>query len=91
MEIEQEIQNLIEEYIKKVEEKESDLISFKEKIGEIISGSEKEFTDTVSDLDNKFELNDIGEEEYLTLIREKKEMIFNNVKEKLDSLVSSLG
>ena len=86
-----EIQNLIDEYIKQVEDKEGDLLAFQAKIDGIISDSKKELATTTADLDAKFDENKISEEEYLKMFREKKENILKETKEKLDSLVQSLA
>lgn len=88
--MDQEIKNLIDEYVKQIESKESDLLLLKRKIDEIIFHAQKEMKDIVSDLDAKFNANDITEEEYLKLMREQKAVILQKTKEKLDSFVQSI-
>lgn len=90
MEIDKEIKNLIAEYIKKVEDKEEILTLFKNNIDKIISDSKKRLKQITSDLDIKFEANNISEEEYLNLFRKSKIEILNKTKEELNSLIQSL-
>lgn len=88
MEMDEEIKNLIEEYVKKIEDKEEELTFFKKEIDLIISESKKELQQATADLDAKFDVNKISEEEYLTLFRKSKEDILKKSKEKMDSLIA---
>ena len=83
-----EIKNLIEEYVKKIENKEEELTLFKKEIEKIISESKKELQQVTIDLDVKFNANDISEEEYLASFRQSKENILKSTKEKMDSLIA---
>ncbi len=87
MEIDPELQNLIDEYVKQIESKEDDLIGLKRNIDGIISVSKRELDSTTTSLEKKFNTNEISEEEYLTKFRAEKENILNNTKEKLDALL----
>jgi len=87
MEIDTELQNLIDEYVKQVESKEDDLVGLKRNIDGIISVSKQEIKNAMSDLDKKFDANEISEEDYLVKLRTEKENIFKKTKEKLDSLL----
>ena len=87
MEIDPELQNLIDEYVKQVENKEDDLVGLKRNIDGIISVSKQEISSTIADLDKKFDANEISEEEYLAKLRAGKEGIITKTKEKLDSLL----
>lgn len=90
MEIDTELQNLIDEYVKKIEGKEEKLTSLNQEIEKIISDAKKELKILAADLDVKFDANKLGEEEYLTLFRKSKTEILEKTKEKLNSLVKSL-
>lgn len=90
MEIDTELQNLIDEYVKKIEGKEEELTSFNQEIEKIISDSKKELVKTTKDLDIKFDANNISEEEYLSLFRKGKAEILEKTKEKLNSLLTKL-
>jgi glucose-6-phosphate-specific signal transduction histidine kinase len=90
MEPEQEIKNLIEEYVKSIEGKEEELTSFKSSIDKILNESKKELQKVTSDLDAKFDSNNLSEEEYLTLFKQAKEDILKNTKEQLDLLIQNL-
>ena len=88
--MDQEIKNLIEEYVKKIGDKEEDLISFKSKIDEILLLSKQKLKKVTSDLDLKFNSNSIREEEYLNLFRKEKDEILQRTKEELDVLIKNL-
>ena len=90
MEMDTELQNLINEYVKKIENKEEELASFNQEIGKIISDDKKELAKITKNLDAKFDANNLGEEEYLRLFREGKAEILEKTKEKLNYLVKSL-
>jgi ribosomal protein S3 len=79
MEPEQEIKNLIEEYVKSIEGKEEELTSFKSSIDKILNESKKELQKVTSDLDAKFDSNNLSEEEYLTLFKQAKEDILKKM------------
>ena len=81
---------LIEEYVKKIGDKEEDLISFKSKIDEILLLSKQKLKKVTSDLDLKFNSNSIREEEYLNLFRKEKDEILQRTKEELDVLIKNL-
>ncbi|MEI8174599.1 MAG: hypothetical protein WCG28_01465 [bacterium] len=87
MEIDTELQNLINEYVKQVENKEDDLVGLRRNINGIILVSKQELKNETSDLDKKFNLNEISEEEYLIKFRAVKEGILNKTKDKLNSLL----
>ena len=89
MEIDAELQNLIDEYIKQVEAKEDDLVGLKRNIDGIISVSKRELENAVSDLDKNFDANKINEEEYLVKLRAEKKNILDKAKSKMDALVAS--
>jgi hypothetical protein len=88
MDIDQEIKNLIEEYVKKIEDKEEELTLFKKEIDSIISESKKELQQVTTDLEVKFNANEINEEEYLISFRKSKEDILKRAKEKMDVLIA---
>lgn len=88
--MDEEIKNLIEEYVKKIEDKEEELTSFKKEIDLIIFESKKELQKVTSELDVKFNSNNISEEEYLGLFRKNKEDILKSAKEKMNALIQSL-
>jgi len=83
-----EIKNLIEEYIKKIEDKEEELTLFKKEIDKIIFESKKELQQVTVDLDAKFDANNISEEEYLVFFRKSKEDILKKTKEKMATLIA---
>ena len=87
-EIDLELQNLINEYVKQIEAKEDDLVGLKRNIDGIISVSKKELKKATADFDKKFDANEISEEEYLVKFRTEKENILSKTKEKLDSLLN---
>lgn len=87
MEIDLELQNLIDEYVKQVESKEEDLVGLKRNIDGIISASKRELQNHTLDLDKKFNGNEINEEEYLSEFRKVKENILKSAKEKLNSII----
>ncbi len=91
MDIDQEIKNLIDEYVKKIEDKEAELTLFKKEIEQILSDSKEELVRATANLDAKFNDNNITEEEYLAELREEKEVILKNTKERLDLLVQGLS
>ncbi len=84
MEIDTELQNLINEYVRQIENKEEDLVGLKRNIDGITSVAKQDLKNTVSVLDKEFDANEIGEEEYLTRLRTEKQNILNKTKEKLD-------
>ena len=85
--MDEEIKNLIEEYVKKIEDKEEELTLFKNEIDSIILESKKELQKVTSELDVKFNSNNISEEEYLGLFRKNKEDILKSAKEKMNALI----
>lgn len=87
MEIDTELQNLIDEYVKQVEKKEDDLVGLKRNIDGIISVSKQELKNATINLDKKFNANEISEDQYLASIRAEKENILKKAKEKMDSLM----
>ena len=87
MEIDVELQNLIDEYVKQVEAKEDDLLGLKSNIDGIILTSKNEMGKVTTSLDKAFNANKISEEEYLTKFRAEKENILKRTKEKLDALL----
>ncbi len=87
-EIDLELQNLINEYVKQIEAKEDDLVGLKRNIDGIISVSKQELKKATADFDKKFDANEISEEEYLVKFRTEKENILSKTKEKLDSLLN---
>jgi len=90
MEIDQEIKNLIDEYVKQVENKEDDLVGLKRNIDGITSMAKADLKNVISGLDLKFDANEISEEEYLSKLRMGKESILEKTREKLNSLTKSL-
>ncbi len=89
MEIDSELQNLIDEYVKQVESKEDDLLGLRRNIDGIISASKQELKSATAGLDKKFNAHEISEEEYLAQFRAEKENILKKAKEKFDSLLKS--
>ena len=87
MKINAELQNIIDEYFKKVEDKQDDILGLKRNIDSIISLSKQELGKVTKTLDKDFDENKISEEEYLIKFREEKEIIVKNTIIKLDSLV----
>lgn len=87
MEIDAELQNLINEYVKQIESKEEDLVGLKRNIDGITSVAKQELKQAISELDKKFDANEISEEEYLVKLRAEKEKILNQTKEKLDAFL----
>jgi hypothetical protein len=90
MEIDQDIQKIIDEYVEKIQDKENELVSFKDKVDGIISSSENELEIVTKNLDERFNKNSINEEEYIKEFRIEKENILNRTKDELNSLVKSL-
>lgn len=88
--MDEEIKNLIEEYIKRIESKEADLVLLKREIDKIIFHAQSEMRKTSTDLDQKFDRSSLTEEEYLKLFREEKEKILLRTKERLDSLIQGI-
>jgi len=64
--------NLINEYVKKIESKEEEMLFLKAKINDILKRAERRMELKISELDNLFNLHKINEEEYLKLLREEK-------------------
>ena len=87
--MDEEIKNLIDEYVKQIEGKETDLVLLKRKIDEIIFHAQTGMKAALADLDARFDENKITEQEYLKLMREQKSTILQKIKEKLDLLVQS--
>ncbi|MFA5751171.1 MAG: hypothetical protein WC898_02675 [Candidatus Paceibacterota bacterium] len=83
-----ELQNLINEYVKQIENKEEDLVNLKQNIEDIISFEKEELEQTITELDKCFDKNEINEEEYLTKLRAEKENIINKTKEKLKTFLA---
>lgn len=83
-----ELQNLINEYVKQIENKEEDLVNLKRNIEDIISFEKGELEQTITELDKCFDKNEISEEEYLTKLRAEKENILNKTKEKLKTFLA---
>ena len=83
-----ELQNLINEYVKQIENKEEDLVNLKRNIEDIISFEKEELEQTIIELDKCFDKNEISEEEYLTKLRAEKENIINKTKEKLKTFLA---
>lgn len=88
MEIDAELQNLINEYVKQIESKEEDLVGLKRNIDGITSVAKQELKQAISELDKKFDANEISEEGYLVKLRAEKENILNKTKEKLDAFLA---
>jgi|APCry1669188970_1035186.scaffolds.fasta_scaffold114135_2 hypothetical protein len=88
--MDEEIKNLIDEYVKQIESKETDLVFLKREIDKIIFHAQGEMKKASTDLDQKFDTNSLTEEEYLKLFREEKEKVLQKTKEKLDSLVQGI-
>ena len=91
MEIDAELKNLIDEYIKEIENKEGDLVSFKKMVDGVISDSKKSLDQTQENLEKRFEANEITEEEYLSLFRESKKSVLEEAKIKFSTLLSDLS
>lgn len=87
MELDTELQNLINGYVKQIESKVDDLAGLKRNIDSITSGSERELQQVIFELDKNFDAHEISEEEYLVKMRAEKENILKRAKEKLDSLL----
>lgn len=88
--MDEEIKNLVEEYVKQIESKEADFVLLKKGIDEIISHAQKEIGDTIADLDVKFDEHNITEEEYLALLRAEKGKILQKTKKRLGSLIQGI-
>jgi hypothetical protein len=82
--------NLINEYVKKIESKEEEMLFLKAKINDILKRAERRMELKISELDNLFNLHKINEEEYLKLLREEKNKILNETRDKLNFLLSDL-
>ena len=91
MEIDAELKNLIDEYIKEIENKEGDLVSFKKMVDGVISDSKKSLDQTKENLEKRFEAKEITEEEYLSLFRESKKSVLEEAKIKFSTLLSDLS
>ncbi len=91
MDTQQEIKKLIAEYVKKLEDKEGELTAFKKEIEAIISTSKEDLAKATTDLDLRFNNNEISEDEYLSLFRDQKQSILLATKGKLDALVKNLN
>lgn len=84
--MDQELQELIIEYVKKIEAKESDINLIKIKVNNILDDAKKETEILITNLDIKFNENKISEGEYLIQLREEKDKILNIVKNKLSQI-----
>jgi thymidylate kinase len=82
--------NLINEYVKKIESKEEEMLFLKAKINDILKRAERRMELKISELDDLFNLHKINEEEYLKLLREEKNKILNETRDKLNLLLSDL-
>lgn len=91
MEIDQDIQKIIDDYIIQIQDKEEEVLEFKKKIDKVISNSQKEFEIIIKNLDEKFDAGKLNEEEYLLEFRSGKDNIIKNTKEKLDYLIKNLN
>lgn len=89
--MDEEIKNLIEEYVKQIENKEADIVLLKREIDKIVFHGQKEMKDVLANLDTKFDENNITEEQYLEMLRAEKEKILQKTKERLDLLVQGIG
>jgi len=88
--MDEEFKKLIDDYVKQIEDKETDLTLLKNKIDEIVHGARTEMGSVSGNLDLKFESNEISEEEYLNLLRKEKATILQKTEEKLSSLVGEI-
>lgn len=84
--MDQELQELIIEYVKKIEAKESDINLIKIKVNNILDDAKKETEILITNLDIKFNENKISEEEYLIQLQQEKDKILNIVKNKLSQI-----
>ncbi len=88
--MDEEIQKIVQEYVKQIESKEADLVFLQREIDKVIFLAQKKVKDVMVELDAKFDENSISEEEYLSLLRAEKEKILLNTKESLDKLVQGI-
>ena len=88
--MDEEFKKLIDDYVKQIEDKETDLTLLKNKIDEIVYGARTEMSSVSEKLDLKFDSNEINEEEYLNLLRKEKATILQKTEEKLNSLVHDI-
>lgn len=88
--MDEEIKNLIEEYVRQIENNEADISSLKTGIDEIVYSAKKEMGSALAGLDEKFDAGSITEEEYMDMARKEKAVILEKTKEKLDTAVHGI-
>lgn len=85
-----EIKDIIEEYVGQIENKEADIVSLKKEIDIIIDGAKKDMASLLAELDKKFDEGGITEQEYMDMARKEKELILEKAKGRLDLLVHEI-
>lgn len=88
--MEQELKQVIDEYIRAIEANESQLVHVKAKIDVYVARAEQELQGYISALDVKFDANEVTEEEFLAQVRSRKAEILADTKTKLNDLVATL-
>jgi len=87
MTVDNELDKLIRNYVKKLEEKEGVLLSAKKEIEKIINDSKKQLFKIIKNLDSEFNLHKIDEKEYMSVFLSKKETVQIETVQKLDVLI----
>lgn len=88
MEIDEELKNLIAEYVRQIEAREDDLLGLQRNIDGITNTAKNELQKVTNQLDNKFDANEISEEEYLIQFRAAKADILKSTQGKMDALLT---
>lgn len=91
MEIDKDTQKAIDDYVESINDKEEELLSFKNRVNAILSASEIKLEEIIKALDKEFNSNKIDEDIYLNKIKESKNQIIKDAQVDLDNLLKSLS
>lgn len=85
--MEKEIQEILNNFLEQVEEREDQLASFHDDVQRILKTAESNLEKTIAELDADFSNNIISEEEYLEKFKERKSSLLDITKKELDQLL----
>ena len=91
MEIDKDIQKAIYDYVESINDKEEELLSFKNSVDVILSESENKLEEIIKTLDKDFNNNKIDEDIYLNKMKESKKQIIKDTQVDLDNLLKGLS
>ncbi len=82
--------SLVEDYVRQIEKKETDIVFLRKEIDKAILSAQKEMRDVIAGLDARLDEKKITEKEYLEQVRAEKVTILERIKGKLDALVANI-